>query len=537
MPRIPSLVLRLLLVGVLGLSAGLPGARAEDEGAQAPAYAWIGIDGVDALDPLAREPDRLAALGDVKGVLVRTRPIPWGSIQPRAPIAGRSLRDFAALDEFVAAWQRVGAEPVLVLSPQADWAASSEEASEWSRAVREGVPADQRDLWIAEGRGARPPRPALWNDWERFVRDLAERYDADGEADAPGVKRPVRWLQILDRPASPRAWTGSAAEYQRALHHAALGAELASRRVRVAAGAVDLGRDAHPPLPDEAEVRRRSRARLRGVPPAVAFAEARELDFDLEFIGIPGIFAAAAHVGRRNLRDEVQGPRVLADQLHRVGARAEVWLVDSPLEKTDDPDRDPMGRMSDEERRLRARWLAAVRAPELAEHDVALAWVERGRACDVARTVCAARAAGVERIFLGGDQGLDAWVPRAEDGGWKARPCVAALRQVVDRLSGNTGATEASLGRAATATTFRFPRGHAQPYVVVVTLDPRHSWAGAPTGPSPRWAVAVPLPDGTYRVETRDGDGARPPQEVRVAGGLLPLELGPEPVFIEPLVP
>ncbi len=527
--------LALLAACFIVLGASVRTAAEEAEEARAlPGYGWIGVDGVDVFDAACRDPDRLAALGDAKGILVRTRPMAWGRMQPRAPIHGRSLRDFSEVDAFVAAWQRAGAELILVISPDAPWAASSQDTSDWAEAVREHVAAHERDLWLAQGTGAAPPRAAYWAEWQRFIQDLVERYDADGEADAPGVTRPVRWIQILDRPSSPRSWTGSAAEYQRVLHHATLGAELASRRVQVAAGAVDLGRDAYPPSPDEEELRRRFRARQLGRPAAVSFAETRALDFDFELLGIPGLYAAVSQVGRTNLRDERQGPAALRLALDAQGVRAEIWLVDSPLAKTDDPERDPTGRMSDAERRTRARWLAAVRTPGLQDYEKARAWFEHGRACDVIRTAVTARAAGVDRLVLGGDRGLDAWVPGTKEGGWKARPCVPALVQVVALLSGHTRATTTSLGRAATATRFEFPRGHEQPYIVAVALDPRHSWAGSLDGSSDTWAAAVPLPRGRYVMATMNAQGAFDAQTVRVEGGLLPLALGPEPVFLWP---
>lgn len=163
---------------------------------------------------------------------------------------------------------------------------------------------------------------------------------------------------------------------------------------------------------------------------------------------------------------------------------------------------------------------------------MARAWRARGQAYDLVRSAVSARAAGADRLLLAADEGLDAWVARGVDGAWTLQPPARALLHLLGALSGHAQANSEALGRTATATTFRFPQAAARPPVLVVTLDARHSWAGSPDGETPTWDTSLALPDGVYVVESLGPKGQVTSGEVRVEGGILPLTIGPEPVYV-----
>ena len=98
--------------------------------------------------------------------------VQWGEMQrgPTAPV------DFRRLDAFVAAFQREGfADLVVCLKSHSSWASKQS-----SRLVTTNP----------------TPKPAFVDDYERWIGAVVERYDADGVADMPGLRRPVRLYEI-----------------------------------------------------------------------------------------------------------------------------------------------------------------------------------------------------------------------------------------------------------------------------------------------------------------------------------------------------
>ncbi len=96
----------------------------------------------------------------------------WGEMQPRQydPV------DFRRLDNFIREFQSAGfGELVLCLRSHSPWA---------SKQYRKlGSP--------------RPdPKPGHLAAYGRWIADVVERYDADGREDMPGLRRPVRYLEI-----------------------------------------------------------------------------------------------------------------------------------------------------------------------------------------------------------------------------------------------------------------------------------------------------------------------------------------------------
>lgn len=518
-------ILLLLLLPALGVPAGA------DEGGEAAPLPrvpprFVGIDDVDPFDEGASDPARLALLGGAGDLLVRTTPIPWGRIEPQAPLMeGRQLHDWEALDRFVAAWSAAGFEVVLVLDPACAWASTPAGESAWLTRVRKGLPADVAGALTLEATGATVPGEEFWAEWERFVREVAERYDGDEVDDAPDLARPVQWIQIVGRPASPRDWLGSAAEYSRLLHLASQGVAKASGAVRVVHGAVDFHALGRAPIPSDAELLRRTGPEDPNPLTVAGQFEIRyALSFALLTLSMRRLYGAATHVGSWHLADEAADLTYVRHLLDaQVRSDLEVWLVDSPPAKLLASEIPTAAAISPEELRIRT----SGRRLE--------AWRLRGQAFDVVRTVANARASGATRVFLGGgtrdrDDGLTLL---ADDR--VRRPAYFALRQLTGLLGGHEVATKERVGRNATAYHFAFPKDAPRPGVFVVARDADPSWAGDPTDGEQTTNVALRIPDGTYVVEQMalaDGEPAR--RQVQVTSGTITLPITSAPVYIYP---
>jgi len=114
--------------------------------------------------------------------------VSWGRYEPR-----EGAFDWSSLDAKVLALQQLGIDPFLTLQSDAPWGVES--------STKKAVNRPPTDLSV----------------WKRFVRTLVERYDKDGNADAPGILRPVRYYQaanewISDKNASG-GWTGTREQF------------------------------------------------------------------------------------------------------------------------------------------------------------------------------------------------------------------------------------------------------------------------------------------------------------------------------------
>jgi len=515
----------------------VPVAAGEDE-APTRVGPFLGIEGLDLTEPAHRDPERLALLQGAAPLLGRTRPLAWGVLEPHPPVmGGRHLRDWEALDPSLAAWTEAGLDVVLVLDPRSTWASEPVGNSAWRTAVRAALPEADAEALVALGRGAMPPLEERWADWELLIRDLVERYDGDETADAPGAR--LRWIQVVERPASSRDWIGSASEYGRLLNAASQGAQRASYGVRIVHGLVDFATLGYPPGRSDAELMEKLLRTSRKWPEALLFEVRRELELASLTLSLGGIFSAVPHAASEHLADEradLISVRHVLD--HGGNQEAEVWLAATPAERHGSPELEGAHGPDAEEQRIRSRWVGTARRRSDAQYGLALHWLERGRACDVVRSLAAGRAAGATRVFVGGSkpgEGLDVFVAPRTQGGWRRTPAWYALRQAHRLLAPHTSAHETRIGRACSACRFEMRKDATLPWVLLVARDADVSWSGHPRlGPVVR-DVAVPLPDGRYIVEQISlGDGEPKRRDVQVRGGGLQLPLTSAPVWIYP---
>jgi hypothetical protein len=98
--------------------------------------------------------------------------VEWGAMQksPTAPI------DYSTLDLFVGEYQKYGfTELTMCLKPHSKWGS--------------------KDIKLLRQKNA-SPKPQYRNLYANWVQSVVERYDADGMDDMPGLRWPIRYLEI-----------------------------------------------------------------------------------------------------------------------------------------------------------------------------------------------------------------------------------------------------------------------------------------------------------------------------------------------------
>ncbi|MDY6972661.1 MAG: hypothetical protein SV775_10080 [Thermodesulfobacteriota bacterium] len=142
--------------------------------------------------------------GDVGVKWAKSAGIEWNRIEPRPPDEkGRHSYRWAILDRVILDWQRAGVNNLqLWLKCTAQWATS---------------PVRTRKRVSLTRRSSSPPKEDYWDDYADFVRNVVERYDKDGEHDAPGLLYPVHHFQIEAEVQHHGQWQGTADEYLKLL--------------------------------------------------------------------------------------------------------------------------------------------------------------------------------------------------------------------------------------------------------------------------------------------------------------------------------
>lgn len=556
-------LLPLMLLLPLAL-ASLVGADEERKDEEAPGLGRptgrlpsIGVSHWDVERIEDRDAGKLDKLGTLGRMWVKTVAIPWGRVERKPYRGGIRAYDWSDVDRAMLLWQLAGFEPVPVLSPRCAWAGIPIDKTDWAKRLAATLAPGEVEIALRSGIGAAPPATGRWGGWERFVEAFIERYDGDGKQDMPGLRRPLRYVQILDRVDLPAYWLGSGEDYLRLLHHAGLGRERANPTVRIIHGAVDLQVVGYAPLPpDDAAWKFRFADRVPKTPPAARMEALRAHEIVSRTIEMPRLFDAIAHVGTHNLADDSVNIRFLRALLDRNegGSVKEIWLIDNPVTKLS-PSRVPRAKEATrEERAIRRRWLPVARLRKHSEHWKAMTWVRRGQAYDLIRSYARARAAGASSVLFypRADQVPDApFKPNAEnpgippgllssvdDGSFVTHtpgPMWYAWRQLWRHTQGHSKVVEADIAAQGRSIVFDVPARRKLPFVAILLLDTHLSWAGAPGEEAPKQRVVVPLPNGRYVLESCDtGENQPGRKEVVVTDGVLVVELGPAPVYVIP---
>lgn len=513
---------------------------------------WFGFSGGSVRARGDRRPERLLALTGLKGALVTTEAIDWGRIQPTKAARGQpSTLDFRRVDEVVLLWQLAGFQPVPVLTPRAPFASVPAAETPWARHVERELGAEAVPSALRVDRGVAPPREAYWRPWEQFVEAFVERYDGDGVKDMPGLRRPVRYIQILERVGDPGDFLGAPADYLRLLHHAGVGARRANGQTQIVHAAVDLMALGYTPVPQPDVLKQRM---LRVVPQEPQDARLRakwEIDFWQRTLDMPSLYEVLALQGSSNHDDDIANIGWARHQLDEAGDPVcRIWLTGVPPEHLEPPRVPTAPRM---DRRLRAdlvRWRAAAHRPRHSDHVLRKTWLQRGHAYDLVRATMLARFAGADAVLVDPDpkqvreasvEGaastsvFDSLVDDRPGGEVTPTPLGHALLQLVRRMKGQGHMERISVGSFAHAFVVQLPTQVDGSWCAILMQDPHKNWAGDGRGGGHKHAISLPVPGGRYVVEPIQTAAAEGPPVIRESlGGLLNIQLGAAPVYVYP---
>jgi hypothetical protein len=155
-------------------------------------------------------PIHASALAEMGLTAVKHYPehVMWGEMQS----GPKDAIDFRRLDDYVREYQRAGfGDLVICLRANAKWAARAPGLIKW----------DDTN-----------PKPEHYDAYEKWIQSVVERYDGDGNGDMPGLRWPVRYLEIGSEFSSYEP--GPVAHYIETLEHAYAAAHRASPSVLVA---------------------------------------------------------------------------------------------------------------------------------------------------------------------------------------------------------------------------------------------------------------------------------------------------------------
>jgi len=127
------------------------------------------------------------AISDLNLGWVRPHPGPfvWGKLESE-----EGEFDFSQSDNVVKRAQEMGIEILATIWPFADW--DQKKWGDIDRFVEEDFP----DLPTSRY------KPYDMQEYKKFVKKLVERYDGDGIDDMPGLKKPIKYWEVLNEPST-----------------------------------------------------------------------------------------------------------------------------------------------------------------------------------------------------------------------------------------------------------------------------------------------------------------------------------------------
>lgn len=187
---------------------------------------------------------------DIGANWIRIGPVPWWIVEPKPPQGGKPQYDWTRLDRFVAEYQAAGFENAqMLVTCKSNWATVRSASKQF--AVQKG---DSGERGLGDGpEVATPPKPEYWNHYAKFISSIVERYDADGRDDMPGLKFPVRLIEIETECQHEAYWQGTIDEYGQLLQTAYRAAKSANPQTKIVLCGLNLG-DMFDDAPDTALV-------------------------------------------------------------------------------------------------------------------------------------------------------------------------------------------------------------------------------------------------------------------------------------------
>jgi hypothetical protein len=446
----------------------------------------------------------------------------WGDIEPQPPVNGKHTYQWGFADRLILEYQRAGFRHFHVyVKSMSRWASS-------------------KPVKLVGG-GSSLPKPEYLEDYRAYLRALVRRYDTNHPDHVPGLLYPVEYWEI-EAEWGTGFWQGTIEEYLELLKVAYPTIKEANPRAKVILIGLFLAGvfEGHPNPGD--------------IPTTVAGLPAQRRRISQQYVA--DVRKLLAHpelfdvVEFHSLSDwsEISGmARFLRQTMRERGYEKPIWVGDvnytaSPLVFWGIP----VPPYTEKHKPAIEATLQAVANPRHPRHAEATAWLRAEQSKGLVKKVVLAMAEGMAGINIGNlkDEGLFALVRGItgtvafqgliETKGnppqpGERRPAYHALTLMARKLAGFSEVTPLELGRGVYAYQFTV-RG--QPIYVLWYDDGRRYLPG---DTEPTVQVEIRLPQRRYMLtETPTGRGNLAERTVLPARGILKLELGSSPLFLEP---
>jgi hypothetical protein len=454
----------------------------------------------------------------------------WGDVEPKPPVNGKHTYDWHNTDRLLLEYQRAGFRHFqLYTKARCGWATSKP------------LP--------PLSHGSFPPKAEFSQDYADYLRNLVERYDKDGDEDAPGLLYPVLYYEIEAEWGT--FWLGTTEEYLELLKvaHAAVKSAHPQAQV-ILIGFFLAGVFEGNPDPDI------ERAIREHLPPHQQAKVRRGIAEADKLLSHPELFDVVEFHSLSDWTEIVGMTRFLREKMRQHGYEKPIWVGDvnytaSPMLFWGVPV-PPYTRAQKPAIEETLRLLANPRHPRHAQVE---AWFRAEQACGLVKKAVLAMGEGCAGINLGNleDWDIFAFVPTitgtaafhglVERKGWvgrakadadripgEARPAYHALALVSQKLSDFTAVKTLSLGKGVYAYTFTVNSRE----VTVLWYDDGKRYLPGEVPPSRR--IELPAPPQPHRLlltPTERQVPAPPARRLVPVQGKLTMELGATPVFLE----
>jgi len=447
----------------------------------------------------------------------------WGDIEPEPPVNGRHSYRWDYPDRLILEYQRAGFRHFHI----------------YVRCINHW--ASSRPVKLVGG-GSWPPKPEYLDDYVAFLRALVQRYNTKHPDHVPGLLYPVEYWEI-EAEWGTGFWQGTLAEYLDLLRVAYRTVKAANPNAKVILIGFFLAGvfEGHPDLAELPTT-------LAALPPQRRRVSEQYLADIRQLLAHPELFDV---VEFHSLSDwsEISGmARFLRLTMRQHGYEKPIWVGD--VNYTASPMMFwgiPVPPYTQHQKPAIEATLKALSNPHHPRHAETEAWFRAEQSRGLVKKVVLAMAEGLSGINIGNlrDEALFAFVPGItgtfaaqgliETKGFppqpgEPRPAFHALTLVAQKLGSYSAVRSLELGRGIYAYQFTVRK---RPVYVLWYDDGRRYLPG---DTEPTIQVRLPLPRGKYLLtETPTARGELRRRTLSPTGGLLKLELGSTPVFLDPI--
>lgn len=382
--------------------------------------------------------------------------VKWQYLEPREPARGTHSYEWDKLDRAVRHWQSHGFDITMTLRLGKAWFTGP------SKIEVEFPPV----LRAMANFSDRLPKKMHFGDYKNWVSALAERYDADGKNDMPGLQRPVLYYQIGNEYGNPVFFSGTIEDYFVLLRMASESIRSAAPYARIIPNGLRTN-DLFHNDPDATHTRQTLQEFYARLEELHREGWKRGLQLDEQIIGTPDLFDLLDAGGNGSWHTAAEGYYAYVKRIQEQSNNGlPIWDMEARNEPLLTPIETthmhmelgvPQGR----------HILNLLKWVNHRDHEKAVNWYRKEQARLTAKVFVSKFAAGYQKVFMGmpmdWDKGVSAltW-PNPYMGFLDSRsrkwPAYFTLQFLIRELDGFTTATRVPSEKGIRLFKFTFPK-------------------------------------------------------------------------------